>query len=270
MNWRSVALVSVLVAGFVFLYVPILILIIYSFNEGRLVTVWAGFSTKWYGVLFHDEALLGAAFLSLRLAAMAGALSALLGTLAGIALARGGRFPGRRLFNTLIAGPLVLPEVVLGISLLLLFVAMQQAIGFPAKRGALTIVLAHTTFGLCYVALIVQARLIGLNRVVEEAAMDLGARPFKVLMVITVPLLAPAILSGFLLAFTLSLDDLVITSFVSGPGATTLPMAVFSSVRLGVKPEINALATILITVVAAAALIGSLIVARDQLRRSRS
>jgi len=269
MNWRSTALVSVLIAGFVFLYVPIVVLVVYSFNEGRLVTVWAGWSVKWYRVLFHDEPLLTAAFLSLRLATMAGALSAFLGTLAGIALSRGGRFPGRHIFNTLIAGPLVLPEVVLGISLLLLFVAMQQAIGFPGKRGALTIVLAHTTFGMCYVALIVQARIIGLNRAVEEAAMDLGARPLKVLLAITVPLLAPAILSGFLLAFTLSLDDLVITSFVSGPGATTLPMAVFSSVRLGVKPEINALATILITVVAAAALIGSLIVARDQLRASR-
>jgi putrescine transport system permease protein len=269
MNWRRTALLAVLALGFVFLYVPILILIIYSFNEGRLVTVWAGWSTKWYGELFRNEALLRAAFLSLRLAAVAGALSAILGTLAGIALARGGRFFGRPLFNTLIAGPLVLPEVVLGISLLLLFVAMQQAIGFPARRGALTIILAHTTFGLCYVALVVQARVVGLSRALEEAAMDLGARPLKVLMVITVPLLAPAILAGFLLAFTLSLDDLVIASFVSGPGATTLPMAVFSSVRLGVKPEINALATLLIVAVAIAALIGGLIVARDQLRAAR-
>lgn len=269
MSWRTLALLSVLVLGFVFLYLPLVMLVVYSFNEGRLVSVWSGWSTKWYVVLFHDQALLGAAWLSLRLATVAGALSAIFGTFAGIALARGGRFPGRRFFTTLIAGPLVLPDVVLGISLLLLFVAMQQAIGFPAQRGALTIVLAHTTFGLCYVALIVQARLIGLDRTLEEAAMDLGARPFKVLMVITVPLLAPAILAGFLLAFTLSLDDLVIASFVSGPGATTLPMAVFSSVRLGVKPEINALATILVSAVAVAALFGGFLIAREQFAAAR-
>lgn len=269
MNGRALALAAVLIAGFAFLYLPILVMIVYSFNASRLVTVWGGWSFKWYAALFENQALLQAAWLSLRLATVAGLLSAILGTLAGLALARGGRFRMRRIFGTLIAGPLVLPEVVLGLSLLLLFVAMQQMIGWPASRGALTIVLAHTTFGLCYVALVVQARLVGLNQSVEEAAMDLGARPFKVLMVITVPLLAPAIVAGFLLAFTLSLDDLVIASFVSGPGATTLPMAVFSAARLGVRPEINALATLLILAVTIVTLTGGFIVARDQLRAAK-
>jgi putrescine transport system permease protein len=264
MNRRGIALAVPVTLGFVFLYVPIVILVVYSFNASRLVTVWGGWSTKWYAALLHDRPLLDAAWLSLRLATATGIASAVLGTLAGIGLGRSGSFRGRRLFTTMIGGPIVLPDVVLGLSLLLLFVAMQGALGFPPERGALTIVLAHTTFGLCYVTLIVQARLVGLDRALEEAAMDLGARPWKVTMQITVPLLAPAILAGFLLAFTLSLDDLVIASFVSGPGATTLPMAVFSSVRLGVKPEINALATILVLLVAAVAIAGGLIVARGR------
>ncbi len=264
--WRKLALGAVLVLGFTFLYVPILVLIIYSFNESRLVTIWAGFSTKWYGSLFENEALLSAAWLSLRLAFVSGLISAVLGTLAGLALTRGGKFPGRGLFNGLLAGPLVLPDVLLGISLLMLFVFMETLIGWPAQRGALTIVLAHATFGLCYVTLVVQARLVGLNTALEEAAEDLGARPFKVLLVITVPLLAPAIAAGFLLAFTLSLDDLVIASFVTGPGATTLPMVVFSSARLGVKPEINALATILIGIVTTIVLVAGVLTARMERR----
>lgn len=262
MSWRNIALVSVLMVGYAFLYLPILILIIYSFNESRLVTVWAGFSFKWYGVLFRDGALLDAAFLSLRLATIAAFLSAALGTLAGLALGRARRSAGRNFLNALVAGPLVLPDVLLGISMLMLFVMLQGWIGWPPQRGALTIVLAHTTFGLCYVALIVQARLVGLNSQLEEAAMDLGAPPFKTLLVITVPMLAPAIISGFLLAFTLSLDDLVIASFVTGPGATTLPMKVFSQARLGVKPEINALATILIGIVTTIAITGAFLAAR--------
>jgi putrescine transport system permease protein len=249
---RNVVLTAMLVLGFVFLYVPIAVLVVYSFNANRLVTVWGGWSLRWYAALFHDAPLIRAAWLSVRLAFVTGVASAVLGTLAGIALGRRGGFAGRRLFATMIGGPIVLPDVVLGLALLLLFVAVQSVTGFPAQRGALTIVLAHTTFGLCYVALIVQARFLGLDRALEEAAMDLGARPFKVLTTITVPLLAPAVLAGFLLAFTLSLDDLVIASFVSGPGATTLPMAVFSAVRLGVKPEVNALATLLIVIVAVA------------------
>jgi putrescine transport system permease protein len=249
---RRIALGTIFVLGFVFLYVPIVVLIIYSFNASRLVTVWGGWSVRWYAALFDDEPLIRAAWLSVRLAFVTGLASAVLGTLAGLTLGSRGGFRGRRLFATMIGGPIVLPDVVLGLALLLLFVAVQSLTGFPAQRGALTVVLAHTTFGLCYVALIVQARFLGLDRALEEAAMDLGARPLKVLMTITVPLLAPAILAGFLLAFTLSLDDLVIASFVSGPGATTLPMAVFSSVRLGVKPEVNALATLLIVIVAVA------------------
>lgn len=270
MRRRRAPLTAALALGLVFLYVPIFALIVYSFNANRLVAVWGGWSTKWYAALFHDRALLAAAWLSLRLAAAAGALSAALGTLAGIALGRGGwrRHAGRRLLGTLLGGPIVLPDVVLGLSLLLLFVVLQQATGFPARRGALTIVLAHTTFGLCYAALIVQARLVGLDRALEEAALDLGARPARVLLTITLPLLAPAILAAFLLTFTLSLDDLVIASFVAGPGATTLPMAVFSSVRLGVKPEINALASLLVAVVGLAASLGGLLAAGGG-RRSR-
>jgi len=259
---RSPLLHAFLGLGFAFRYVPIAVLAVYSFNASRLVTVWDGWSTRWYAALFENEALLRAAWLSVRLAFVSAALSAILGTLAGIALGRRGGFAGRRLLAALIGGPIVLPEVVLGLALLLTFVAVQNAVGFP-QRGALTIVLAHTTFGLCYVALIVQARFLSLDRSLEEAAMDLGARPFKVLTHVTVPLLAPAILAGFLLAFTLSLDDLVVASFVSGPGATTLPMAVFSAVRLGVSPEINALATILIAAVAVGVLAVALVMPRD-------
>jgi putrescine transport system permease protein len=267
---RHPALAAALIAGLLFLYAPIAVLVIYSFNASRLVTVWGGWSTQWYVALLGDRALLGAAWLSLRLAFVTGLLSAALGTLAGVALGRRGGFAGRRLFAAMIGGPIVLPDVVLGLALLLLLVAMQGLTGFPAQRGALTIVLAHTTFGLCYVALIVQARFLGLERSLEEAAMDLGARPWNVLISITVPLLAPAILAGFLLAFTLSLDDLVIASFVSGPGATTLPMAVFSAVRLGVKPEVNALATILIVVVAAVVVgAGALVTGERNRRRPR-
>jgi putrescine transport system permease protein len=263
---RSLAAGAICVLGFVFLYAPIVVLIVYSFNANQLVTVWGGWSLRWYAALFADEPLIRAAWLSVRLAFVTGLASAVLGTLAGVALGRRGGFRGRRLFATMIGGPIVLPDVVLGLALLLLFVAIQGLTGFPAQRGALTIMLAHSTFGLCYVALIVQARFLGLDRALEEAAMDLGARPFQVLMTITVPLLAPAILAGFLLAFTLSLDDLVVASFVSGPGATTLPMAVFSAVRLGVRPEVNALATLLIGIAAFAVMAASRLVMRDRHR----
>jgi len=265
---RHPVLYALLALGFAFLYVPIAVLVVYSFNASRLVTVWGGWSTQWYAALLDDAALLRAAWLSVRLAFVSALLAAMLGTLAGIALGRRGGFAGRRLLAALIGGPIVLPEVVLGLALLLLFVAVQNAAGFP-QRGALTIVLAHTTFGLCYVALIVQARFVALDRSLEEAAMDLGARPFTVLTQVTLPLLAPAILAGFLLAFTLSLDDLVVASFVSGPGATTLPMAVFSAVRLGVSPEINALATILIACVAAGVVAAGCVMSRGR-RMSRA
>jgi putrescine transport system permease protein len=264
---RHPVLYAILGLGFAFLYVPIVVLAVYSFNASRLVTVWGGWSTQWYAALFADSTFLRAAWLSVRLALVAGLASAVLGTLAGVALGRRGGFAGRKLFAALIGGPIVLPDVVLGLALLLLFVAVQNVTGFP-QRGALTIVLAHTTFGLCYVALIVQARFLALDRSLEEAALDLGARPFKVLLLVTVPLLAPAILAGFLLAFTLSLDDLVVASFVSGPGATTLPMAVFSAVRLGVSPQVNALATILIAVVVAGVVVAGLVMAQG--RRARN
>jgi putrescine transport system permease protein len=234
--------------GYLFLYTPIALLVLYSFNEGRLVTVWAGFSTKWYGELLHNDAIRAATLVSLQVAAMAATLAAILGTLAGTALARW-RFPGRTLFAVMATAPLVLPEVITGLSLLLLFVATEHWIGWPAGRGVLTITIAHATLGLAFVAVVVQARLAAFDQSLEEAALDLGARPWKVYATITLPLIAPAIVTGWLLAFTLSLDDLVLASFTSGPAATTLPMVIFSAVRLGVSPQINALATIIVGVV---------------------
>lgn len=266
----GVFLVSVLAFGFAFLYVPILLLIVYSFNESRLVTVWSGWSIKWYAELLHNEQLLDAAWLSLRIAAVTASLSVVLGTMAGMAMARFGRFPGRTLFGGLITAPLVMPEVITGLSLLLLFVAMEQALGWPAGRGATTIVIAHVTFAMAYVAVVVQSRMVSLDDSLEEAAMDLGCRPGKVFFVITLPIIAPAIVAGWLLSFTLSLDDLVITSFVSGPGSTTLPMVIFSSVKLGVSPQINALATIVVTLVAIGIVIAGLLSARQTRERQRA
>jgi putrescine transport system permease protein len=238
----------VLALGYLFLYTPIALLILYSFNEGRLVAVWAGFSTRWYGELFRNEAIRAAALVSLEVAALAASLAAVLGTLAGTALARW-RFPGRTLFAVMATAPLALPEVITGLALLLLFVATEQWIGWPRGRGVLTITIAHATLGLAFVAVVVQARLAAFDRSLEEAALDLGARPWKVYATVTLPLILPAIVTGWLLAFTLSLDDLVLASFTSGPAATTLPMVIFSAVRLGVSPQINALATILVAVV---------------------
>jgi len=238
-----------LAIGFFFLYAPIVSVVVYSFNASRLVTVWAGFSTHWYGELFRNEAIGAAALTSLEVALSAATLALILGTLAGFALARYRTFPTRTLFATLTTAPLVMPEVITGLSLLLLFVALEQATGWPAERGILTITIAHTTLGLAYVAVIVEARLGAFDRSLEEAAADLGARPWKVFAVITLPLIAPALIAGWLLAFTLSLDDLVLASFTSGPASTTLPMVIFSSVRLGVSPQINALATIFLGVV---------------------
>ena len=246
---RPTLVFSLLAFGYAFLYTPIFSLIVYSFNESRLVTVWAGFSTKWYVSLLHNEQLLGAAWISLRIALMNATLAVVLGTLAGTALVRFGRFRGRSALALMIGAPLVMPDVILGLASLLLFVAMEQLIGWPAGRGMTTITIAHVTFSMAYVAVIVQSRLVRLDPSLEEAAMDLGARPWKVFFVITLPLIAPALAAGWLLAFTLSLDDLVIASFTSGPGASTLPMVVYSSVRLGVSPEINALATLLVSLV---------------------
>lgn len=261
---RSRLLQAVLWAGFAFLYLPILVLMIYSFNESRLVTVWAGFSPKWYGELLRDRQILEAAWLSLRVAFLAATAAVVLGTMAAVALARGGRFRGRTLFGAMVSAPLVMPEVITGLSLLLLFVAMKQLIGWPAERGILTIWIAHTTLATAFVTVIVAARLAEFDRTLEEAAMDLGATPGQTFRRITLPIIAPALVSGWLLAFSLSLDDLVLASFATGPKATTLPIVIFSSVRLGVSPKINALATILVAVVALGALAAWLIAQRSR------
>ncbi|HEX2138985.1 MAG TPA: ABC transporter permease subunit [Woeseiaceae bacterium] len=249
MKQRSRFIFSVLAFGYAFLYVPLVSVVIYSFNDSRLATVWGGFSTRWYGELLRNEEVLDAAFLSLRVALSTATLATVLGTMAGMALARFGRFRGRTLFSGMITSPLVMPEVITGLSLLLLYVSLQQLIGWPDRRGFSTITIAHTTFALAYVTVIVQSRLAGMDESLEEAAMDLGGRPLRVLFDITLPLIAPAMIAGWLLAFTLSLDDLVIASFVSGPGGSTLPMVIFSKVKLGVTPDINALATVIIAVV---------------------
>jgi len=238
------------ILGFIFLYAPILSLIVFSFNESKLVTVWGGFSTKWYGELFRDPQILGAAWISFKVAFASATLAVILGTLAAYVLVRFGRFRGRALLTGMSTAPLVMPEVITGLSLLLLFVSMEQLIGWPRGRGMTTIIIAHVTFCLTYVAVVVQSRLAGLDQDLEEAAMDLGARPVRVFFDITIPVIAPALVAGWLLAFTLSLDDLVVASFVTGPGASTLPMVIFSKVRLGVSPDINALATIIIAIVA--------------------
>ena len=240
---------GVLALGFGFLYAPIVLLVLYSFNASRLVTVWGGFSTRWYGELAKNEGFRAAALTSLEVALMAASLALVLGTFAGFSMASFPRFPGRPLFGFALTAPLVVPEVILGLSLLLLFVAGESVIGWPQGRGIVTITIAHATFGACFVSVLVRAQLAGFDRALEEAALDLGARPWTVLARITLPGISPALVSGWLLAFTLSLDDLVIASFVTGPSATTLPMAVFSSVRLGVSPEVNALATLFLAVV---------------------
>ncbi len=255
-------LVVALALGYVFLYGPILTLVVYSFNASRLVSVWGGFSTKWYGALLANEKLLDAALLSLKIAAASATGAMALGALCAVALVRFGRFRGRLLFSAMTTAPLVMPEVITGLSLLLLFVSLQQLIGWPDGRSPLTIAIAHTTFATAYVSVVVQARLAQMDRSLEEAALDLGARPLKVFLTITLPLIAPSLIAGWLLAFTLSLDDLVVASFVSGPGSSTLPMVVFSSVRLGLSPEINALATILLTTVALCVIVAGRLLAR--------
>jgi len=237
---------SALAFGYAFLYIPLVLVIVYSFNDSRLATVWGGFSTRWYGELLRNEQVLDAAFLSLRIAITSASFATILGAMAGLALCRFGRFRGRTVLSGMITSPLVMPEVITGLSLLLLFVSLQQLIGWPGQRGFGTITIAHATFSMAYVAVIVQSRLRSMDESLEEAAMDLGGRPARVAFDITLPLIAPAMVAGWLLAFTLSLDDLVIASFVSGPGSSTLPMYIFSKVKLGVSPDINALATLII------------------------
>jgi putrescine transport system permease protein len=252
-----------LTLGFAFLYLPMVILVIYSFNESRLVTVWAGFSTKWYGELFQNKDFLNAAWVTLKVAFFSSCLATVLGTMAAYVLVRGGRFRGRTLFSGMIYAPLVMPEVITGLSLLLLF------IGIGLDRGILTVVLAHTTFAMCYVSVVVSSRLVSFDQSLEEAALDLGCSPFEAFRLVTLPIIAPSVISGWLLAFTLSLDDLVIASFTTGPGATTLPIKVYSAVRLGVSPEINALSTILIALVTAGVITASLISKRAAVAQAR-
>src|SRR5690242_218685 len=250
--------------GLAFLYLPIAILVIYSFNASRLVTLWGGWSLMWYQELLHDDAVLQAAWVSVRVAVLSATAATALGTLAAIALTRAGRFHGRLLFSGMVYAPLVMPEVITGLSLLLLFVALN------VDRGFWTIVIAHTTLTMCFVTVIVQSRLVSFDRSLEEAAMDLGCPPLRTFLTVTLPLIAPAVAAGWMLAFSLSLDDLVIASFTTGPGATTLPIRIYSEVRLGVKPEINAICTIMVALVATATVAASLLSKRSALRRERA
>jgi len=269
---RSLFVLAALGFGFAFLYLPILAMIIYSFNASRLVTVWDSANSPtlaWYVELFHNAPIMGSARLSLQIASVNASGAVILGTLAAFALERYRRFRGRALFGLLTTAPMVLPEVITGLSLLLLFVALEQAVGWPGGRGATTITIAHITFSMAYVIVVIQARLATVDRSLEEAAMDLGARPWKVFLVITLPLIMPAIASGWVLAFILSWDDLVITSFVSGPSSTTLPQLVFSKVRLGVSPDINALATILVLIVTVCVVVAGSYMIRAERRRTR-
>ncbi len=260
LSWFNV---TSLTLGFAFLYLPMVLLVIYSFNASQLVTVWAGFSTKWYGTLFQNEAFLDAAWVTLKVAVISSTFATVLGTMAAYVLVRSGRFWGRTLFSGMIYAPLVMPEVITGLSLLLLFISIGL------DRGVLTIVLAHTTFSMCFVSVVVSSRLISFDRSLEEAALDLGCSAFDAFRLVTLPIIAPAVISGWLLAFTLSLDDLVIASFVSGPSSTTLPIKIWSAVRLGVSPEINALSTIMIGIVTVGVITASLVSKRNSLRMQR-
>ncbi|QIO72772.1 ABC transporter permease subunit [Rhizobium leguminosarum bv. trifolii] len=262
LKWTRFNIVSVTL-GFAFLYLPIVLLVIFSFNESKLVTVWGGFSTRWYVSLMSNQALLDAAWVTLRVGLLSATFATILGTMAALTLVRYTRFRGRMLFSGMVYAPLVMPEVITGLSLLLLFVAIGL------DRGFWTITLAHTTLTMCFVAVVVQSRLLSFDHSIEEAAQDLGAPPVRTFFEITLPIIAPAVLSGWILAFTLSLDDLVIASFTSGPGATTLPMRIYSQVRLGVTPEINAVCTILIGIVACGVICASIITKRRETQRQR-
>ncbi|MDA9371801.1 ABC transporter permease subunit [Porticoccaceae bacterium] len=269
MQKSSRFVVSALCFGFAFLYIPILVLIVFSFNQSAITSVWGGFSLRWYSALFNNEQIIEAALLSFKIAAISATFATILGTMAGLALTQMGRYRGRLVFTALIAAPLVMPEVITGLSLLLMFVSLQELIGWPMTRGASTITIAHTTFSMAYVAVIVQSRLSSMDRSLQEAAMDLGGRPMQVAFDITLPLIASSMLSGWLLAFTLSLDDLVIASFTSGAGASTLPMVIFSKIKLGVTPDINALASLIIGTVAVGIFIASWIIVRKEQKISK-
>ena len=269
MQRRPTFLLTILCFGLAFLYVPIFSMIFFSFNKSRLATVWGGFSTQWYGKLFSNPQVLDAAVLSFEIALLSATFATILGTFAGIALARFRSFPGRAAFSGLVTAPLIMPEVITGISSLLLFIMMAQWIGWPGQRGFTTITIAHITFCMTYVTTVVQSRLMSMDMSIEEAAMDLGSRPWQVLKDVTLPVIAPAIISGWLLAFTISIDDVVITSFTTGPGYTTLPMMIWSKVKLGVTPDINALATVIVAVVATGVAISAVLLTRAERRRER-
>lgn len=255
--------------GIAFLYIPIITLIVFSFNKSHIVALWGGFSTRWYGALLNNTLMIDAAKRSLEIGLTAATFAVMLGTLAGYVLARMGRFKARWLFNGMITAPLVMPDVITGISLLLMFISMAALFGWPAQRGIMTIAIAHITFCTSYVAIIIQSRLVAMDKTLEEAAMDLGSRPFQVLFDIILPIISPAMLSGWLLAFTMSLDDLVISSFVAGPGSTTLPIIIYSEVKMDVKPDVNALATILVGIVTVGTIAAGIIMERRERKRLR-
>lgn len=270
MNTRGWFRNAALALGLAFLYVPILSMMVFSFNNSRMVTVWDSVNSptlRWYVRLFENEQLLGAAWVSLQIAAMTATGAVILGTLAGVVLTRFGPFRGRALLSAMTTAPLVMPEIIMGIAMLLLFVSLEQVIGWPTGRGVLTIVIAHITFTMAYVTVVVQSRLAGFDDALEEAALDLGARPVTVFFRITLPLIAPALVSGWLLAFTLSWDDVVISQFVAGPGSSTLPMEIFSRVRRGVSPDINALATIMVLIVATGVVASTVWMKRQERKR---
>ncbi|MDP5325681.1 MAG: ABC transporter permease subunit [Paracoccaceae bacterium] len=269
MNRRPIFLISVLCFGFAFFYIPILSMIVYSFNGSKLVTIWGGFSTKWYVSLFHNQQIVKAAVLSLKIALLSATLATILGTMAGIALARFRVFRGRMLFSGLVTAPLVMPEVITGISSLIFFILLADWVGWPSVRGFTTVTLAHITFSMVFVSTVVQSRMIEADRAIEEAAMDLGSRPWEVMRDITLPVISPAILSGWLLAFTISLDDVVITSFTTGPGNTTLPLLIWSKVKLGVTPDINALATLTVVIVGVGVALAGWLMNRAEARRQK-
>ncbi len=269
MKRSNTFLLTMLGFGFAFFYVPILSMIVYSFNASRLATVWGGFSTKWYGTLLSNKQVGKALWLSLEIALLSSTIATILGTMAGIALARFTRFRGRTLFSGLVTAPLVMPEVITGISSLIFFILMAQYVGWPSSRGFTTVTLAHITFSMVFVTTIVQSRMLSADRAIEEAAMDLGARPWQVLRDVTLPVIAPAILSGWLLAFTISMDDVVITNFTTGPGTTTLPILIWSKVKLGVTPDINALATLIVLTVGLCVLAAGVMMSRAERRAER-
>lgn len=267
MNRRPVFLITVLCFGFAFFYIPILSMIVYSFNASRLATVWGGFSTRWYVSLLSNDQVINALVLSLKIAFVSASVATILGTMAGITLARFTKFRGRMVFSGLVTAPLVMPEVITGISSLIFFIMLADWIGWPGQRGFTTITLAHITFSMVFVTIIVQSRMLQMDRTIEEAAMDLGSRPWQVMKDITLPVISPAIVSGWLLAFTISLDDVVITSFTTGPGSTTLPLLIWSKVKLGVTPDINALATLMVVTVGIGVVAAGIILNRAERRR---